>query len=1213
MANKFQVKRTSVTGRTPNTTNSGNTHYIDTGELALNLADGKMFSSNGSVYFEVGANVANLSVAGNASIGAIVANGTIGSVGQTLTSNGTGIYWAAGAGTGTVTQVNTGNGLTGGPITATGTIDVVANNGIVANSTGVFANAGTGVVVNATGIHVNSTYIGTLAANSATYLGGNTASDLRSYSDTQAGAAYTNATAFAANATNISSGTLDASRLPATVVQNTDSRTLSGNLVISGTYFNPSSNTVLLGNSTQRWVVSANSVDAVSILVGSNLNINVTTVKIGNATFYANLQSTIMSVVGGSNGSYVNASMVLVSTTTGTSYYMGSGANLATSGTLNIGTANATANGFKANNNNISVGNSTVNVTVTTAGITSSGGTGVNPSSNSLGATLGTSTQRWIVNANTINASGLITASAGANIQGTANLVDVNISGNLTVSGTTTYVNTTNLNVGDNIVTLNADLTNLTAPTENAGLEINRGSSANVNFLWNETSDSWTLGNTDITGYANASVSVNSALLTVGTSFIANTQGAYHTGTVNAASHTTSGITANTSGVYPSSNTVGTALGTTTNRWNLTANAAGFTGQVEVDDAWDTADGAGAIYLDGLTGNRIDWNINGVAAPAVTTRSAGTKLVLYPAVAAASVDFGLGIETNHMWFSVADTGDGFKWYANTTQLAVANTSGFTLGSGGIFPTSNSSATSLGSATQRWVLNANTGSFSGAVSGITTLAAGNTTITGFANVTSTIQGGSSLTIAGAASGITTLAAGNTTVTGFANITSTIQGGSSLTIAGAASGITTLAAGNTTITGFANASVSVNSALLTVGTNFVANTTGAYHTGTVNAVSFTTTNFIANTTGAYPLSNTAGTALGSATQRWVLNANTGSFAGAVSGITTLAAGNTTITGFANASVSVNSALLTVGTSFIANTTGAYHTGTVNAASFTTTNFIANTTGSYPLSNSAGTALGSSTQRWVLNANTISASGLINGSSGLIITGTANVSVAFNLGSSFIANTTGAYHTGLVNAASLDIGSSGFIANSTAIVLGEPVTANGTTGTSGQVLTSNGTVGTPYWSTVSAGGTVTVVDDTSTNGTRYIAFANQTSGTLSSAYVDSTGLTFNPSTGTVAAAIFSATSDERLKSDIKIVGDPVEKIKSLKGVNFTYAASNTRSIGVIAQDVELQMPELVDINSEGYRQVNYNGIIGVLIEAVKQQQKEIDGLKQMVERLK
>ena len=52
-------------------------------------------------------------------------------------------------------------------------------------------------------------------------------------------------------------------------VQNTDSRTLSGNLVISGTYFNPSSNTVLLGNSTQRWIVSANTINATGQLTAN--------------------------------------------------------------------------------------------------------------------------------------------------------------------------------------------------------------------------------------------------------------------------------------------------------------------------------------------------------------------------------------------------------------------------------------------------------------------------------------------------------------------------------------------------------------------------------------------------------------------------------------------------------------------------------------------------------------------------------------------------------------------------------------------------------------------------------------------------------------------------------------------------------------------------------------------------------------------------------
>lgn len=85
--NKFQLKRTSVSGRTPNTTNASNTSYIDAGELAINLTDRKLFSSNGTVSFEVGSNVSTLTVS------SIVANGGTGTSGQTLLSNGTHAYW----------------------------------------------------------------------------------------------------------------------------------------------------------------------------------------------------------------------------------------------------------------------------------------------------------------------------------------------------------------------------------------------------------------------------------------------------------------------------------------------------------------------------------------------------------------------------------------------------------------------------------------------------------------------------------------------------------------------------------------------------------------------------------------------------------------------------------------------------------------------------------------------------------------------------------------------------------------------------------------------------------------------------------------------------------------------------------------------------------------------------------------------------------------
>lgn len=55
MATKFQIKRTSIGGRTPNTADPANTSYIAAGELALNLTDKKLFSSNGTSHFEIGA------------------------------------------------------------------------------------------------------------------------------------------------------------------------------------------------------------------------------------------------------------------------------------------------------------------------------------------------------------------------------------------------------------------------------------------------------------------------------------------------------------------------------------------------------------------------------------------------------------------------------------------------------------------------------------------------------------------------------------------------------------------------------------------------------------------------------------------------------------------------------------------------------------------------------------------------------------------------------------------------------------------------------------------------------------------------------------------------------------------------------------------------------------------------------------------------------
>ena len=95
----------------------------------------------------------------------------------------------------------------------------------------------------------------------------------------------------------------------------------------------------------------------------------------------------------------------------------------------------------------------------------------------------------------------------------------------------------------------------------------------------------------------------------------------------------------------------------------ITATTGSFSGTIT------STVGGQALNLNGGTSNRIDWNINGVAAPTFTTRSAGTKLVLYPAIAAAAGDYAIGIEGGNLWFSGDTTTAGFKWYGGTTLAA----------------------------------------------------------------------------------------------------------------------------------------------------------------------------------------------------------------------------------------------------------------------------------------------------------------------------------------------------------------------------------------------------------------------------------------------------------------------------------------------------------------------------------------------------------------
>ena len=82
MPNRFQIKRTTTTGLLPNVSNSSNTSYIAAGELAINLTDKKLLSSNGSATFEIGANLASISVAGLSAFGNTTVTGEITATGD---------------------------------------------------------------------------------------------------------------------------------------------------------------------------------------------------------------------------------------------------------------------------------------------------------------------------------------------------------------------------------------------------------------------------------------------------------------------------------------------------------------------------------------------------------------------------------------------------------------------------------------------------------------------------------------------------------------------------------------------------------------------------------------------------------------------------------------------------------------------------------------------------------------------------------------------------------------------------------------------------------------------------------------------------------------------------------------------------------------------------------------------------------------------------
>ena len=148
-----------------------------------------------------------------------------------------------------------------------------------------------------------------------------------------------------------------------------------------------------------------------------------------------------------------------------------------------------------------------------------------------------------------------------------------------------------------------------------------------------------------------------------------------------------------------------------------------------------------------------------------------------------------------------------------------------------------------------------------------------------------------------------------------------------------------------------------------------------------------------------------------------------------------------------------------------------------------------------------------------------------------------------------------------------------------------------------------------------------DKTSYATNYILALNPNGGNVGIGIVNPTvKLHVN---GDIIANSIAGNSDQRFKINIRTIDHALNKVKSLRGVYFNwnqtafperdFGAQN--ELGFIAQEVEKISPELVskDNSPAEYRSVKYDKVVALLVEAIKEQQKQIDQLKNEVKRLK
>ena len=101
----------------------------------------------------------------------------------------------------------------------------------------------------------------------------------------------------------------------------------------------------------------------------------------------------------------------------------------------------------------------------------------------------------------------------------------------------------------------------------------------------------------------------------------------------------------------------------------------------------------------------------------------------------------------------------------------------------------------------------------------------------------------------------------------------------------------------------------------------------------------------------------------------------------------------------------------------------------------------------------------------------------------------------------------------------------------------------------------------------------------------------------------------------AAFGTLSDITLKENIEVIQNPLDKVKQIRGVNFSYKKDGRKSTGLIAQELEKVLPNAIFTTHEigddkEIKAIRYGNVVGLLVEAIKEQQEQIEELKAKLE---